>query len=91
MSSEEPSPGDKARKALTEIATCQRPRPSPEFAAFLESLDAMGVHIATYLICELKLNSSVLPKLLPLIDRRCFEERLEFEIDDMLKKFEEDT
>ena len=64
-------------------------RPAPEFGRFLDTLDAMGFHIVLYLLAELKISSLVVPTLLPLIDRRCFEQRLTSEIDELLKKLEE--
>lgn len=65
-------------------------RPSREFQEFLNGLDLMGVHIALYLVVELKINVEAVPKLVPLIDPRCFEERLKLDVDDLLRKFEED-
>jgi hypothetical protein len=74
MSSEETSPGDKARKALTEIAIRQRPRPSPEFAAYLRSLDAVQFHVGLYLLTEVKISSSAVVDLWPLSEPQRFED-----------------
>jgi hypothetical protein len=66
-----------------------RRRPPPEIADFLDTLDAMEFHIAVYLIVDLKVPYDLIPKLIPLIDQRCFERRLTSEIDELLKKLEE--
>lgn len=88
------SPGQQVARALNEAIAKMPPRqrcgPPPEFAAYLDTLDAMGLHIALYLIAELKVPISSIPTLLPMIDRRWFEGRLEFEINDILKKLDED-
>ena len=63
--------------------------PSPEFVAFLNTQDALGINIVIYLVGKLKVDISVLPELVPLINRHCFEDRLNFEINDILKKIEE--
>jgi hypothetical protein len=73
---------------LTTRPTRSYNRPGPELAAFLDTLDALDFDIALYLILDLKVNCDLIPKLVPLIDRSCFEERLRFQIDDILKKLD---
>ncbi len=89
------SPGQQVARALGEAMAKMPPRrlrgPSPEFGAYLDTLDAMGFHIALYLLGELKVPSSSIPTLVPMIDQRWFEDRLQFQIDDILKKFEDDA
>ena len=74
-----PTPGQQVRTALAAAIgrPRPRPRPTPEFAAFIDSLDAMQLHIAVYLLRDLKICSFVIPTLVPMIDRRWFEARLE--------------
>jgi hypothetical protein len=89
------SPGQEVARALREAFAKMPPRrprgPTPEFGAYLDTLDAMGIHIALYLLVDLKVPSSSLPTLLPMIDRSWFEDRLNFEINDILKKLEDDA
>ena len=70
---------EQIRQALR--AASERRRPAPEFQRFLNTLDAMQLHITLYLIADLKISPTVVPQLLPLIDPSCFEDRLKFEVD----------
>lgn len=85
--------GQQVAAALNAAMALPRPlpRPRPEFVAYMNSLDAMDLHIARYLLNDLNVPSSLLPKLVPLIDPRCFEARLESEVADDLKRIEEDS
>ena len=85
-----PTPGQQVKAALTAAMALPRPRPRPEFVAFVNSLDAMELHIARYLLHDLNVPSSLISALVPLIDPRCFEARLESEVADVLKALEDD-
>jgi len=86
-----PTPGQQVKAALNAAMALPRPRPRPrpEFVAFVNSLDAMELHIARYLLHDLNVPSSLIPALVPLIDPRCFEARLESEVADALKALED--
>jgi hypothetical protein len=86
-----PTTGQQIRAALNAATALPRPRPSPrpEWLAFINSLDAMELHIATYLLHDLRVDSHVIPALVPLINPRCFEARLESEVADVLKEIED--
>jgi hypothetical protein len=72
------------------LAAVPRPQPGsrPEFVAYLNSLNAMDLHVARYLLHDLNIPSQYLPALVPLIDDRCFEARLESQISDVLTELE---
>ena len=86
-----PTTGQQITAALNAAMALPRPRPSPrpEWLAFINSLDAMELHIARYLLHDLKVDSHVIPALLPLINPRCFDARLELEVADVLKEIED--
>jgi hypothetical protein len=90
---DKPTPGQQAKAALTAAMALPRPlpRPTPEFQAYVNSLDAMDLHIAGYLLHDLKVPSSLVPALVQLIDTRCFEARLQLEVADDLKRVEEES
>jgi hypothetical protein len=85
-----PTPGQQV-KALTAAMAVPRPRPQPrpEFVAYVNSLDAMELNIAGYLLHDLKISSFVIPTLVPMIDQRWFVDRLESEISFTLKELED--
>ena len=87
----ESTTGQQITAALNAAMALPRPRPSPrpEWLAFINSLDAMELHIAMYLLHDLRVDSHVIPALVPLINPRCFEARLEFEVTDVLKEIED--
>ena len=86
-----PTPGQQVRTALAAAIGRPRPRPqpTPEFAAYINSLDAMQLHIAVYLLRDIKISSFVIPTLAPMIDQRWFVDRLESEISFTLKELED--
>ena len=49
----------------------------------------MQLHIAVYLLRDLKISSFVIPTLVPMIDQRWFVDRLESEISFTLKELED--
>jgi hypothetical protein len=57
--------------------------------AYLNSLDAMQMHITMYLLWDLRIPSHSIPALVPMIDTRWFEARLESEVGGVLKKLED--
>ena len=81
------TPGQQAIAALLAYPK-PRPQPNPEFVAYINSLDAMQLHVAQYLLHDLKIPSQYLPALVPLIDPWCFAARLESEVSDVLKELE---
>ena len=85
------SPGQQVKEALTAAMSLPRPcpRPTPEFGAYLDTLDVMGFHIALYPLRDLKVPSSSIPTLLPMIDQRWFVDRLEAEVSFTLKQLED--
>jgi hypothetical protein len=91
MDNDKPTLGQKVSAALAAGAALPRPlpRPRPEFVAYVNSLDAMELHIARYLLHDLNVPSHYIPALVPLIDPRCFAARLESEVADILKKLED--
>jgi hypothetical protein len=88
--SEEPemTPGEKIKYLL--MNSHWRRRPAPEFGEYLDSLDALDFDIAVYLLVNLKISSEIISQLVPLIDRRCFEPRLQIQIDELLRELEKD-
>ena len=86
-----PTPGHQVRDALAAARPFYRPRPSrdPKVWEYANSLDAMDFHIARYLVNELKVPNSLLPALVPLIDQRWFEDRLEEEVTCVLRELED--
>jgi hypothetical protein len=88
--SPKPSIGQQVKAALAEAGRNRpRPQPRPEFVAYVNTLDAMELHIARYLLHELKISSFVIPTLLPMIDQRWFIDRLESEVSFTLKELED--
>ena len=51
----------------------------------------MDLNIALHLQNVIHVPSPLIPYLVPLIDTRCFEARLETEVADVLKKLEDDA
>jgi hypothetical protein len=49
----------------------------------------MEFHIGRYLVNDLKVPTHLLPSLIPLIDQRWFEDRLEAEVNNVLLELEE--
>ena len=77
MSSEQA--GQRVRQALTAHFEKQ----------YLNTLDAVSLNAALYLIAELKISPLVIPRLLHLLDQDRCKAVLEFQIDELLKKIEE--
>jgi hypothetical protein len=74
--------------ALRSTECRPRPYPSQEFKAYLDTLDAASLNAALYLAAKLEISPSVIPRLVPLIDRERCEAVLEWEISELLKKLE---
>ena len=83
------TPGQQVKLALSGLPPRPRPRPRPEFLEYVNSLDAMEMHIARYLLHDLKISSFVIPTLVPMIDQRWFFDRLESEVSFTLKELED--
>ena len=85
---------ERIKQALTNarpfLDYIRRRGPTLEVRAYLDTLDAMGIHIVLYLVEELRVPITSIPRLLPMIDRRWFEDHFESEIAAILKKIEED-
>jgi hypothetical protein len=77
----------KVRAALAAAMALLRRR--PEFLAFVNSPDAMGLHITRYLQRDLDVPSPI-PVLVQPIDPRCFAARLALEGAENLERVEED-
>jgi hypothetical protein len=91
MDSDNKTKGEQILEALKAARALGCPRPSPrlEFAEYVNSLDAMELHIARFLFHNLHIPTTLLPALIPLIDQRWFQDRLEAEVSNVLLDLED--
>jgi hypothetical protein len=83
MSSEQLTPGEKVRQALT--AYSARKSRCPKFVAYLSRLDAVQFHVVLYLLTKVKISASVIPELWPLSEPHRFEKMLNTEIAELVR------